>query len=318
MTGQPTMTRYVEAYLKHRRALGFALKGPGRLLMDFARFMDQRERGKALTTELALQWASRHPGTSKRYQAHRLSVVRSFARYLAARDDRTEIPPSQLLGRCVRRIQPHIYSNEQLWQLLAAAAELPPGNSLRPQTYSTLLGLLSCTGMRISEALNLAQGDVDLKHGVLRIKETKFHKSRLIPLHPSAQKAMRGYALARDRAWPSPRSDDFFVSSRGWAPAHGTVDTTFRSLCNRLGLSSNGASPRPRIHDLRHTFACRRLLAWYEEGIDVDHAIVALSTYLGHTSVANTYWYLTGVPQLMAIANARFERLAAPKRRRPS
>ena len=316
MSDRPTITCHVQAYLAHRRALGFALKCPGRLLMDFARFVDQLGHGKVLTTELALQWAILPPGASKRYQAYRLSAVRGFARYLAARDDRTQIPPSQLLGRCVRRIQPHIYSDDQIGQLLTAATELPPAHAMRPKTYNTLLGLLNCTGLRISEALALSRADVDLQHGILHIRQTKFSKSRMVPLHPSATRAMVRYARARDRAWPTPRSHDFFVSNQGRAPAHVTVGGTFRTLCNRLGLSGNGTRPQPRIHDLRHTFACRRLLAWYEQGVDVDHAITALSTYLGHTSIANTYWYLTGVPQLMGIASARFERLAAPRNRR--
>lgn len=313
MSRKLTMTCHAKRYLAHRRALGFALEGPGRLLLDFARFADQPQHRGPLTTDLALRWATLRPDAAPRYQAHRLSAVRGFARYLSARDERTEIPPAQLLGPCVIRIQPHIYSDSQLRQVIAAAASLPAPYPLRPRTYSVLLGLLSCTGLRISEALNLARKDVDLKQGILRIEKTKFQKSRLVPLHPSATKSMHGYARIRDRDPLAQRSDDFFVAGEGRAPHRATVNRTFRSLCDDLGLVGNGAWPKPRIHDLRHTFACRRIMAWYEQGVEINHAIAALSTYLGHASVANTYWYLTGVPQLMGIAGDRFEQFAAPR-----
>ena len=319
MSHRITVTCHAKKYLAHRRASGFALNISGDLLMSFARFADHSGHHGPLTTELALRWASLPSAATQRYRAQRLSIVRCFARYLAARDDgRTEIPDPRLLGKVVPRKQPHIYSDTQLRQLVMAAAELAPTYSLRPATYSTLLGLLSCTGLRISEALKLTRDDVDLDQGVLRIEMTKFRKSRLVPLHPTATTAIRLYAKERDLDLSTRGSGFFFVGGQGRALPYGTVRCTFRRLCNRLGLSSNGAMHRPRIHDLRHTFACRRLLTWYEQGIDVNHAIAALSTYLGHGKVTDTYWYLTGTPQLMGTAGDRFERFAAPKNRRRS
>ena len=284
--------------------------------MRFARFADHSGHRGPLTTELVLRWASQPP--AQRYRVYRLSTVRCFAKYLAARDERTEVPGPRLLGKMVARTQPHIYSDTQLRQLIAAAGEPTAYYRSRPKTYSTLLSLLSCTGLRISEALKLTRDNVDLDQGILRIEMTKFHKSRLVPLHPTATAAMRLYAKERDLELLRQDSDAFFVDGHGCAVPYFTVRLMFRHLCNRLGMSSNGAMRRPHIHDLRHTFACRRLLAWYEQGIDVNHAIASLSTYLGHVGVTSTYWYLTGTPQLMGAAGERFERFAAPKNRRRS
>jgi integrase len=314
MSHRQTITCLAKDYLKHRRALGFALESRGCALMCFARFADQSRHCGPLTTELALRWSTL--ASTQGSRAQRLSVVRCFARYLAARDGRTQIPDPRLLGPNVSRAQPHIYSITQLRQLIAAATKLP--TYLRPWTYSTLLGLLGCTGLRIAEALNLTRSDVDLDQGILRIEKTKFRKSRLVPLPPTATKAMRRYAQARDRDPVARRSIAFFVGGQGQALPYNTVSGTFTGLCSSLGLVSNGTLPRPRIHDLRHTFACRRILAWYEQHTDVNHAIAVLSTYLGHANVTNTYWYLTGTPELMGAAGARFERFATPKNRRRS
>jgi integrase len=313
MNNRRTMGFHVKRYLKQRRALGFILKNPGRLLLDFARFMDRTAFCRPLTIRMALRWVNLLPRASRHYRAYRLSAVRCFARYLAVRDERTEIPPPRLLGRMVLRMQPHIYDDVQLRQLVDAADKLPPLYPMRPKTYSTLLSLLICTGMRISEVLKLTKTNVDLEQGILRIENAKFHKTRLVPLHPSATQALRLYARACDRDPLNRRSEFFFVADRGRAVSHLSADHTFRSICNQLAISSNGDMPRPRIHDLRHTFACRRLLAWHKQGVDIDHAIAALSTYLGHSSIANTYWYLTGTRQLMGMAGACFERFAAPK-----
>ena len=177
-----------------------------------------------------------------------------------------------------------------------------------PLTYSTLFGLLASTGLRISEALRLDKAHVDLTSGILRIEQTKFCKSRLVPLHSSVTQAMRRYACEHDSGSTARNSEAFFVGRDGRALPYSTVRNTFRRLCSQLGWRSNGMLPRPRIHDLRHSFACRRLLRWYQQGVDVDHAIAALSTYLGHCKVTDTYWYLTGTVQLLATASERFER----------
>jgi len=310
MSKRPTMINRAKDYLEHRRALGFALDISGKLLMQFARFADRSGHRGPLTADIALRWASLPKTASPRYRAERLSIVRVFARHLAAQDGRSEVPSHGLMGKNHYRLQPHIYSDRQLAELVCAAAKLQPSYPLRPQTYSTLFGLLASTGLRVSEALGLDKEHVDLAQGILRIEQTKLRKSRLVPLHPTVIRAMRQYARQRDQGLLTRHSIAFFVGCHGRALPYSTVRCTFRRLCAQLGWRSNGMLPRPRIHDLRHSFACRRLLRWYKQRVDVDHAIAALSTYLGHGKVTDTYWYLTGIPQLLATANQRFEKFA--------
>jgi integrase len=307
-----TMVGLAEEYLAYRRKLGFRLDNAGQLLLDFAAYADRVGHRGPLTTELAVGWARLPQGASAVYWARRLDVVRGFAKYRAVFDPDTEIPPRGLLGPAYRRITPHIYSEAELAALLAAARRLPPSQGLRPQTYATLFGLLACTGLRLSEALRLTRSDVDWPGGLLTIRQTKFRKSRLVPLHPSAVRALHAYAQQRDHVHPLPRTDAFFVTGRGTRLCRPTVEGTFLGLRHELSWSAQGGARAPRIHDLRHTFATRRLLQWYAEGIPIDQALAALATYLGHASVSHTYWYLTGVPELLELATARFERFASP------
>jgi integrase len=206
-----------------------------------------------------------------------------------------------------RRKPPHIYSDAEIAQLLRAAAGLRPRGGLRPQTYVTLFSLLACTGLRVSEAHNLTIRDVDLGASLLVIRETKFRKSRLVPLHPSAVTALARYAAFRDRYANFSRSEYFFRTDHAASLRKRAVEGTFDKLRTRLYWTVQGRARRPRIHDLRHTFAVRRLLRWYEEGADVDQKILALSTYLGHAKVTDTYWYLSAIPELLAITARRFE-----------
>jgi integrase len=287
--------------------LGFALRISGQLLLNFARFADRSGHRGPLTTELMLRWANLPEKASPRYRAGRLAIVRTFARHLAAVDGRSEVPGPHLLGPKPFRQQPHLYSDRQLRGLLEAAGRMTRTYALRPQTYRTLIGLLASTGLRISEALRLSRAHVDLAHGILHIEQTKFHKSRLVPMHPTTTRAMRRYATVRDRDPALRHAMHFFVGRHGRGLPYSTVRTAFRSLCRQLGWRSNGTLPRPRIHDLRHSFACRRLLRWYRQGIDVHQAIAALSTYLGHGKVTDTYWYLTATAPLLAVAAGRFE-----------
>jgi len=310
---EPTlMVHLVEEYLDYRRRLGFQLHIVGQMLLEFARYADRVGHSGPLTTELAVRWARLPVGASPLYQARRLEVVRCFARHRAIFDPATEIPPERLLGSAHRRTDPYIYSETELSTLLAAAGQLSSRTGLRPRTYATLIGLMICTGLRISEALKLSRGDVDWGHGTLMIRESKFHKSRLVPLHPSVVPVLREYARLRDLHHPIPQTAAFFVSDQGTGLPYSTVRQTFRKLCKHLPLTTRSGGRGPRIHDIRHTFVCRRLLGWYAEGVDLDHAVAALSTYLGHAKVSDTYWYLTGIPELLDLAATRFERFAAP------
>jgi integrase len=318
MTETNPMIDLVEEYLGYRRRLGFELRQQGALLLDFARYADRSGHHGPLTTELAVRWARLPAEAAPQDQASRLEVVRCFARHRAIFDPATEIPPVGLLGPTHRRPTPHIYSETELSTLLVAARQLPSRSGLRPQTYATLIGLISCTGLRISEALKLRRGDVDRDHGTLTIRESKCRKSRLVPLHPSAVQVLREYAQLRDHCHPTPQTEAFFVSDRGLALDSSTVSATFRGLRKQLPPTACPGMRAPRIHDLRHTFACRRLLRWYADGADLEHAIAALSTYLGHAKVSDSYWYLTGIPELLGLAAGRFERFASPDPGDPS
>ena len=314
MNPRPSMTTLANQYLEYRRSLGYRLKIEGEQLLQFARYADQSGHRGPLTSELAIRWAREPRDAARLYWARRLEIVRCFARYVVVFDSRTEIPPLGIFGKAHCRPQPYIYSGRELARLLAAAGRLRSATGLRSKTYATLFSLLACTGLRISEALHLKCADVDLQRGILTIRETKYRKSRLVPLHVSAKRALSQYAVSRNIRHPHDDSHAFFLSEGGRPLPYSTVRGTFRALCRRIGLIQRPGERAPRIHDLRHTFACRRLLEWYREGVDVERYVPILSTYLGHAKVTDTYWYLTGFPELLEIATARFERFAARPR----
>ncbi len=313
-----TMECRVNDYLKLRRALGFQMRSQEEMLLQFARHMDASEERGPLTIEAVLNWAS-ESHLSRSTRAKRLSAVRCFARYLAARDEQTEVPGRALVPKVCFRHRPHLYSPLELEELLATTDRLEPQYPLKRRLYRTLFGLLACTGLRVSEALKLNADHVDLLKSVLRIEQTKFKKSRLVPLHPTATQALKDYALARYGRLDVFDASPFFINKRGNRLTYSAVRWNFDWLLNLLGWThGNGDLPRPRIHDLRHTFACQRLLDWYRHGEDVHHLIAALSTYLGHGKVTDTYWYLTSMPELLAIAGARFEQFADTEKGEPS
>lgn len=309
MSCTPSMVSLAKDYLNGRRKLGVALLKEGSLLLNFARFADHAGHTGPLTQDLAESWA-RTSRTSQINRARRLAIVRRFAQYRRQFDSDTQIPQRGLLGRTTRRLTPHIYSVEEIERLLAATRELASTNGLRSATYEAFFGLIAATGLRLSEAINLKRRDVDLADGILTVRHTKYAKTRAVPLHPSTTQALRCYVRCRDRKIPAPANDFFFLSARGAALDSRTVEYTFGHLCKRLGWIGRGSYPSPRIMDLRHSFICRRLVSWYKEGANVDNAILALATYVGHAEVTATYWYVTGVADLMAFAARRFQRSA--------
>lgn len=304
-----TMVSRVESYLVARRNLGFQLRVEGGELLRFARFADDSGHRGPVTIDIALRWAQQARTATPLYRARRLEVVRGFAKYMIALEPRTEIPPVGLLGPAHRRMPPYIFSTSEIARLVTSANNLASPHGLRGATYASLLGLLACTGLRVSEALQLRRNDADLGAGVIVVRRSKFRKSRLVPLHPSACVELRRYLARRDAIIPPAARTALFVSEAGNALPYTTVRCVCRKLIDRVAHPV-GFHRRPHIHDLRHTFACQCLLRWYRQGVDVEHRIAALSTYLGHAKVSDTYWYLTGVPELMALAAARFERLA--------
>jgi len=308
MSAPPTMHALVDAYLAARRSMGFDLRVDERQLRGFARFADQSGHQGPLTVALAVRWAQSTPRGTRLTWARRLQVLRPFTKYRAQFEAGTEIIAPNLLGSVYRRLVPHIYTQAEIAALLEAAAQLRPitGLRLRPRTYVTLFGLLASTGLRISEALALTPTDVDLPEALLTVRKTKFRKSRLVPLHPTTVAALTRYTEARRRRVSDRDIETFLISDRGTPLIERMAQHTFAILRMRLGWIGRGDYPRPRIHDLRHTYVCRALVRAYQQQQSVDHIIDVLATYVGHASVSDTYWYVTAIPELLALAGQRF------------
>lgn len=304
-----TFEDQVQDYLRLRRGLGCRLDGQGKLLLDFGRFLDLLGHRGPITTEVALEWAEAPQSKDPDRTAQRLGTIRGFLRHRAGFEPATEVPPAQLLGCGIRRKPPHIYTQTEAAALLRACRTLRPVGGLRPHTYETLFSLLLATGLRISEALHLEDRDVDLEAGVLTVRDGKFGKSRLVPLHATVRHPLGCYVSHRDQVVQS--SPSFFRTENHSTIPYSAVRTAFDKLRACLEWTAAGRSRRPRIQDMRHTFAVRCLLRWYRQGVHPDRKIAHLATYLGHTEVRDTYWYLSAVPELSALAVERFERFAS-------
>jgi integrase len=307
------MPQRVREYLALRRAFGVQLTIQGEQLQQFARFADRAAPGDPLTIDLALRWAQMSPTGKQASAARRLLILRPFARYLRTVEPRTEVPPQRLLGSPRYRPAPHIYTPDEMRALLDATNGLRPLGGLRSRTVRTYLSLLACTGMRSPEPLRMTRPDVDFGSHTITIRRTKFSKSRLVVLHPTTTEALRAYARMRDRRVPHPHSSAFFVCDDGRALTPARAVRAFAWLRRHVGWTRPPGRRWPRLYDIRHTFVCERLLAWHRDGIDVHVAMPALSTYLGHVKVTDTYWYVTAVPELMATVSARFERFVSDR-----
>jgi integrase len=296
------LAEHLEDYLRMRRALGFQLGRHGQVLPHFVAYLDAAG-ATTVTVELAVAWARLPQRVKPITVEYRISTVRGFGHYLHAIDPAHQIPPPGLLAVPRRRPAPYVYAPGELARVLQAARRLRP--TLRAATHRTLLGLLAATGMRVGEAVALTRNDVDLTAGLITIRHAKFGRMRMVPLHPSVTAALRGYASVRGRLCPAPRSDRFFVSVTGRALRRQEVQHVFRTITAQLGLRTEAV--HPRMHDLRHSFAVHTLIDWHRDGVDVHAMLPTLSTYLGHVEPANTYWYLSAVPELMQLAAARLE-----------
>jgi integrase len=300
-------------YLALRKNLGFRMYYEDSALTSFVLFME-KEKASYITTQLAVRWAMLPQKTQLKYRSRRLSMIRSFAKYLSAIDPRTEIPPKNIISCAYQRPNPYIYNNGEISKLLKACINLGPKNSIRGLTYSTLFGLLSVTGLRLGEAINLDREDVDLESNLLRIRQTKFRKSRYVPIHISTCRALREYVLARDKFHEKFHINSFFVSNRNTRLTKKGVQTLFDRLSLRIGLKKPSDKKWPTLHDLRHTFAVRKLIDWYRNGANIDQKISFLSTYLGHTHPSNTYWYLSSTPELLEMAVDKLEKYLRGKK----
>jgi len=290
-------------YLAVRRSLGYGLARQEKLLGQFITCLEDAG-AKTVTTQLALTWAVR-PGGNQSWHALRLQAVRGFASWLHTTDPAAEVPPAGLLPWRPCRATAYLYSDADIAALIAAAGSLR--FPLRVATYQTLIGLLTVTGMRIGEAIRLDHGDLDLASGVLTVRQSKFGKSRLLPLHPTTADALHGYLRLRDQLHPHPSTAAVFVSLAGTRLDYRNVHATWKLLTTRAGFQPRSPSCRPRIHDMRHSFAVASLLDAYAAGQDAQARLAALATWLGHVDPVATYWYLSAAPELPALAGQRLE-----------
>lgn len=302
-----TLQQGAEDYLRLRRSLGFKLKRPCRFIRDFAIWLTHRGEGR-ITTALSLTWATQPEHLQQVEWSARLSAVRGFARYWSAIDPTTEIPPAGLLPYRAHRPVPYIYSDEEIDKLLDAARLMTAHFELQPATYYCLLGLLAVSGLRLNEALSLESPDVDLDGALITVRGTKFGKSRLVPLHPTTQHVLADYVEQRDGVFRDRPVKAFFPSKTGRRLDAGQVRRVFYRLSRQIGIRGASANRGPRLHDFRHRFAVEALLRWYRSGEDVRRRLPILSTFLGHSHVTDTYWYLSNTAELMGAAGERLER----------
>lgn len=303
------LEQHLDEYLQLRRTLGHKLAEAHRLLPRFVTYLDDHDV-KFVTVEAALAWslAPAAPVGSV-VPAHRMMVVRGFARYLSGIDSRTEVPPAGTIRQPQRWRRPFIYTDDDVLAMIEHARATIP-QPLRAATYQTLIGLLATTGMRVGEALRLDRGDLDRSEGVLLVRESKFGKSRLLPLQASTVDALEHYDHTRQRLLPEPCTESFLVSLRGTRVIYETVWPVHRKLCEHAGVGAS-STVTPRIHDHRHSFAVKTLLGWYQNGVDVPSRIGWLATYLGHREPRYTYNYLSAAPDLLAHAARLLDTQAA-------
>jgi integrase len=301
------LSRHLEEYLELRHRLGFKLHAAGCELRKFVRFA-QAAKASRVTTKLALAWATQPTGCQPAHRTTRLGRVRHFAEYLSAVDPRTEIPPQGLLPHRYHRKSPYFYSDREVAQLIQAAQKIPSPKGLRAATYSTLFGLLAVTGMRLGEATGLDRQEVDLDQDLLRVRQTKFNKSRWVPIHPTTRERLQRYRRLRDQICPHPQSPSFLLSEQGTRLTGWIVRRWFIRLSHQIGLRQPTDHHGPRIHDLRHRFVIETLRHWYRTGKDIEAHLPELTTYLGHAHVSDTYGYISATPELLQLATERLER----------
>lgn len=312
-----TIREHAEQYLAMRRALGFKLTTFGTRLLGFVAYLEAHDMA-VITTDAALAWAMTTSRSSDQvHWSRRLMVARIFARHMAVLDPVTQIPPVDVLPHHYRRVTPHLFTDAQITALLDATSSLRP--ALRARTWHTLIGLLAVSGLRVGEACRLDDTDLeddrdtdrDLAGGVgtgglLTIRNSKHGKHRQVPLHASTVAALRDYQHDRDRVFPAPGTPALLVSTRG-TRLDANITRTFAVLVRAVGITTPAGQRPPRLADFRHSFCTATLLDWYRDGEDVHARMPGLSTFLGHADPKSTYWYLTGTPQLLALAAARLE-----------
>ncbi|MFK4259339.1 tyrosine-type recombinase/integrase [Agrobacterium tumefaciens] len=309
MTGSETMLSRAEAYLAYRRSLGFKLRISGRQIISFARYADDGGHQGALSSDIALRWAKAGATVADPFTwAKRLEVLRPFAIFLAAEDRETTFPATNPFGRTKRRLAPHIFTPEEITAIIAEAHHIRRVQAAGTLMMPALIGLLAATGLRISEALGLQIRDLDLEAAQILVREAKNGRQRLVAIHPTSVAALENFLDRRSAIFPSSPTDPVFMSElSGNMLTYMNAWHAWLRITQRLGIRPRGGHPFVRIHDLRHSFICRRLILWQQSGAEIDAAMMMLSTYVGHVNLRDTYWYIESVPELMAIAGHRFE-----------
>ena len=306
----------IEEYLGYRRSLGYRMTNHEAILRCFARFVSSRRYRGVLKRDWVEAFADVPKNVAPAYHRTRHRIVRDFARYWATCDPRVEVPAPCEPHIGYRRQVPYIYSDKEIQLLMKAARLSRPYRLFVSETYATVIGLMAATGLRTGEAANLRKEDVDFEQSLLYVKHGKNQQRRLIPIHHTTVRALQAYAGQRDACFPLPKSDHFFLNGCGGPVCRGDVDQSFALTRQRAGIRVPIGRRQPRAYDLRHTFACNRLLSWLREGRDVSRSIHYLATYLGHENIKDTYWYLTAIPALLDLVGKKFERYTTQSLRR--
>jgi len=303
------ISNQIEEYISYKQALGYQIKIESQELRRFAIYTLSIGHEGSLTRELAFNWVTLNPKYSQWYLSRRMETIRTFAKYICVLDSNAQMPPKGIFGKCHGRTTPYIFTEKEIRFLMNAALKLHSPDGLRSKTISVAIGLLWATGMRPSEICKLKNDDVKLKDGLITIKETKFKKSRIIPIHESTISALNEYLVVREHLREDFSETSFFLTTKSRSLSLRNFEGALFKIRNLLLVESDEWKRRPpRLYDIRHTFACNTLLRWYKSGVDIDQKIIYLSTYLGHSKIADTYWYLTGTPELFDVTSTNFEK----------
>lgn len=303
------ISRQIEEYISYKKALGYQIKIESQELRRFASFTVSIGQEGSLTKDLAFQWATLKPDYSRWYMARRMETIQTFAKYICVFDPLAQMPPKGVFGKCHGRTTPYIFTEQEICILIQASANLFSPDGLRTKAISTAIGLLWSTGMRPNEVCKLMDSDVDLKNSLITVRETKFSKSRVIPIHETTISKLRSYVSDRDNLRKDFSELHFFITTDSRKLALRNLESAFQVIRDQILKDKKEWDRRPpRLYDIRHTFACNTLLRWLKNGANIDLKILYLSTYLGHVKVADTYWYLTGTPELLQLTSRSFEK----------
>lgn len=306
-----SIAEQVETYIDYKHGLGASFRSSATSLRQFARFADSAGHDGPVDVDIACRWARSGTGHTRGYECSRYEQARRLSDFCRVFDESLPHLPAGLLGRANNRVEPYIYSHEDICLLMRAAGSLDPACPLRPLSHRFLIGLLRATGMRPSEAVGLDDDDIDDDNRAILVRDSK-GKSRLLPVSDTTFEAIMDYRQRRDRIRPHHECAKLIISTRGEALTLGCAEDAFQEYRHvLLGRGQVWDRRPPRLYDIRHSFCCWTIIDWHQAGRDVVALMPSLSTYMGHDSIANTYWYLSNVPTLMSIACEAFRGMAA-------